>query len=127
MTILLTTHYLDEAQRLCDRVAIIHRGEIVGLDTPAALLAGLGGEILELRVDSDPAAALAELQMSGATFDGAFVVGSTVTLPLGDRSAAEAIAAVDRAAVAAAGISTRQPTLDDVYLRLTGNPLAQAA
>src|ERR671931_653329 len=53
MTILLTTHYLDEAQRLCDRVAIIHMGEIVALDTPDALLAGLGGEILELRVNGD--------------------------------------------------------------------------
>jgi ABC-type multidrug transport system ATPase subunit len=49
MTILLTTHYLDEAQRRCDRVAI-HLGEIVALDTPARLLAGLGSEILELRV-----------------------------------------------------------------------------
>src|SRR5437868_8280120 len=41
ITILLTTHYLDEAERLCDRIAIIHAGEIVALDTPAALLAGL--------------------------------------------------------------------------------------
>ena len=53
MTILLTTHYLDEAERLCDRVAIIHAGRIVALDTPAALLAGLGREIVELRVDGD--------------------------------------------------------------------------
>ena len=42
VTILLTTHYLDEAERLCDRVAIVHSGRIVALDTPAALLAGLG-------------------------------------------------------------------------------------
>src|SRR5439155_18484274 len=44
MTILLTTHYLDEAERLCDRIAIIHAGRIVALDTPAALRAGLGHE-----------------------------------------------------------------------------------
>src|SRR5256714_2857832 len=62
MTILLTTHYLDEAQRLCDRAAIIHQGEIVALDTPRALLAGLGEEILEFRVDGDPDAALAGLR-----------------------------------------------------------------
>ena len=42
MTILLTTHYLDEAEQLCDRVAIVSEGRIVALDTPAALLAGLG-------------------------------------------------------------------------------------
>ena len=59
MTIVLTTHYLEEAERLCDRVAIIHGGAIVALDTPAALLAGLGGELLELRVDGDVSAALA--------------------------------------------------------------------
>src|SRR5438128_9091173 len=44
MTIVLTTHYLEEAQRLCDRVAIIHQGQIVALDTPSALLAGVGGD-----------------------------------------------------------------------------------
>src|SRR5438067_10496404 len=48
MTIFLTTHYLDEAERLCDRVAIVHEGRIVGLDTPDALLAGLGRELIEL-------------------------------------------------------------------------------
>src|SRR5262245_1403141 len=47
VTILLTTHYLDEAERLCDRIAIIHTGRIVALDTPAALLAGLGQELIE--------------------------------------------------------------------------------
>src|SRR3954454_8433865 len=59
MTILLTTHYLDEAQRLCDRVAIMHAGRIVALDTPAALLAGLGRELLELRIGGDTSVALA--------------------------------------------------------------------
>src|SRR5258707_10633795 len=53
MTIVLTTHYLDEAERLCDRVAIVHSGEIVALDTPKTLLSGLGTELLELRVHGD--------------------------------------------------------------------------
>jgi ABC-2 type transport system ATP-binding protein len=65
MTILLTTHYLDEAQQLCDRVAIMHQGEIVALDTPATLVAGLGTEILELRVVGDGDAALASLRARG--------------------------------------------------------------
>ena len=47
-TILLTTHYLEEAERLCDRVAIMHRGRIVACDTPAALVAGLGGDAATL-------------------------------------------------------------------------------
>src|SRR5436190_15610634 len=82
MTILLTTHYLDEAQRLCDRVAIMNRGEIAALDAPGALLAGLGGEILEMRLDGDAAAALATLRAHGIATADVFTVGSTVTLPL---------------------------------------------
>jgi ABC-2 type transport system ATP-binding protein len=127
MTILLTTHYLDEAQRLCDRVAIMHRGEIVGLDRPAALLAGLGSEILELRVAGDAGAALAALRDRGVATNAAFAVGSTVTIPLAGRGAAEAIAAVNDSGVRASGLTTRASTLDDVYLRLTGAELAEAA
>jgi ABC-2 type transport system ATP-binding protein len=124
MTVLLTTHYLDEAQRLCDRVAIMHRGEIVGLDRPAALLAGLGAEILELRVSGDAGAALATLRDRGVATGAAFAVGSTVTIPLAGRAAADAIAAVKDSGVRAAGVTTRASTLDDVYLRLTGSQFA---
>src|SRR5438105_1462765 len=114
MTILLTTHYLDEAQRLCNRVAIMHMGRIVALDTPAGLLAGLGSEILELRVDGDAAAALALLRARGLAEPGAFVVGATLTLPLQRRTAAEVLAAIGEMALTASGITTRSPTLDDV-------------
>jgi ABC-2 type transport system ATP-binding protein len=127
MTILLTTHYLDEAQRLCDRVAIIHLGEIVALDTPQALLAGLGAEILELRVDGDGPAALAALRARGIAASDSFAVGSTLTVPLHDRTAAQAIAVLDDTRLAASRITTRTPTLDDVYLRLTGDQIAEAA
>src|SRR3954467_5680949 len=65
LTVLLTTHYLDEAERLCDRVAIIHAGRIVALDTPAALLAQLGRELVELHVDGDVTGALASLRERG--------------------------------------------------------------
>ena len=127
MTILLTTHYLDEAQRLCDRVAIIHQGEIVALDTPTALLAGLGSEILELRVDGDGDTALASLRARGIATADAFAIGSTLTIALEGRSAADAIAAVNSTEVKASGFTTRPPTLDDVYLRLTGTQIADAA
>ncbi len=127
ITILLTTHYLDEAERLCDRIAIIHAGEIVALDTPAALLADLGQELVELRVRGDAATALASLRARGIAGDDAFTVGSTLTVPLHDRTAAQAIAVIHDTDVAASSISSRQPTLDDVYLRLTGARLAEAA
>jgi len=127
MTIVLTTHYLEEAQRLCDRVAIVHLGEIVALDTPAALLAKLGDQLLELRVEGDVAVALAALGANGIAAADAYVLGSAVTVPLHGIPIAEALGAIERAGLSASGVSTRQPTLDDVYLRLTGASAAQAA
>src|SRR4051812_16868392 len=127
MTIVLTNHYLEEAQRLCDRVAIVHAGQIAAIDTPTALLAGLGDELLEVRVDGAVELALAALGAHGAAAADAFVVGSTLTVPLHDLSAGDALAAVARAGLAANDIRTRRPTLDDVYLRLTGEALAAAA
>ena len=126
MTVLVTTHYLDEAERLCDRVAIIHAGRIVALDTPDALLAGLGHEIVELRVAGDPGSALARLRARDVAGSDAFAVGATVTVPLHDRGAGDAIAAIHRLGVAQT-IGARKPTLDDVYLRLTGDRLAEVA
>jgi len=108
-------------------VAIIHRGEIVALAAPETLLAGLGHEVLELRVGGDASLARAALGSHGVPVGTAFAVGSTLTVPLHDRSAGDVIAALDRAGVDAAAISSRQPTLDDVYLRLTGDRLDDAA
>jgi ABC-2 type transport system ATP-binding protein len=126
LTVLLTTHYLEEAERLCDRVAIIHAGRIVALDTPAALLANLGRQLVEIRVDGKVDSALASLRERGVAGEDAFAVGSRVTVPLHRHSSGEAIAAIHELGLAGA-ISAREPTLDDVYLRLTGDSLAAAA
>ena len=122
-TILVTTHYLDEAERLCDRIAIIHSGEIVALDTPAKLRAQLGNELVELRVNGNAAETLASLRSRGIAGGDAFTVGSTLTVPLHDVPGSAAISAVHELGLATE-ISTRRPTLDDVYLRLTGGRLA---
>jgi len=126
LTILVTTHYLDEAEHLADRVAIMHGGRIVALDTPERLRAGLGRELVELRVDGDPAGVLATLRSRGIARDDAFAVGASLTVPLNGHTSSEAIAAIHELGLAAA-VSVRQPTLDDVYLRLTGGRLAEAA
>ncbi len=127
VTILLTTHYLDEAERLCDRVAIVHDGRIVALGTPAALLDRLGREIIELRVEDDAATTLSALRQHASISDDAFVVGATITIPVRDRAAREVIDAIDavpQARAAISAVATRPPTLDDVYLQLTGARLA---
>jgi ABC-2 type transport system ATP-binding protein len=126
LTIVVTTHYLDEAELLCDRVAIIHSGRIVALDTPRALRGSLGRELVEVRVDGDVSAALESFRSRGIAGENAFTVGSTVTMPLNGHTSGEAIAAIHELGLATA-VSARQPTLDDVYLRLTGGRLAEAA
>ena len=126
MTIVLTTHYLDEARRLCDRVAIIHQGTIVGLDSPSALLAGLGREILEFRSSGSPQAALTALRERGVAGEDAFAVGARVTVPLHEHAATDALAAIETEHLRVSEIATRVPTLDDVYLHLTGEHIAHA-
>ena len=123
ITIVLTTHYLDEAERLCDHVAVMHDGRIVALDSPRSLLASLGEQIVELRVDGDVAALLSFLRAREVAGDDAFSVGTTVTVPIRGSAPADVI---DTAGAfgAITATSTRRPTLDDVYLRLTGSRLA---
>ncbi len=124
MTTVLTTHYLDEAERLCDRIAVMHQGTIVALDRPGALLAGLGAELVELRVEDDPATALAAMRAHGLATGDAFAVGATLTVPVGSRSARDTIAAIAGLGIHPEAVTTRKPTLDDVYLQLTGARLA---
>ncbi len=124
MTTVLTTHYLDEAERLCDRIAVMHQGTIVALDRPRALLAGLGDELIELRVPDNPGGALAAMRGRGLAASDAFVVGSTLTVPLRGHSASDTTAAIAGLGIHAEAITTRKPTLDDVYLQLTGSRLA---
>jgi ABC-2 type transport system ATP-binding protein len=126
MTVLVTTHYLDEAERLCDRIAIIHSGKIVALDEPEKLRAQLGNELVELRANGNAAEVLASLRSRGIARDDAFTVGSTLTVPLHDLPGSAAVSVLHELGLATE-ISTRRPTLDDVYLRLTGDRLAAAA
>jgi ABC-2 type transport system ATP-binding protein len=124
MTTLLTTHYLDEAERLCDRIAIVHLGLIVALDTPANLLGTLGREIVEVRVDGDPQRAIDGLRTHGVAGNDAFAVGATLTVPLHDRAASEVLQHLADMRISTSAVTTRQPNLDDVYLQLTGDQLA---
>ena len=125
MTTLLTTHYLDEAQRLCDRIAIVSAGRIVALDTPAGLVQSLGNEMLEVRVDGDSVAALALLRSRDLADGDGLAVGATLTFPVRQRSVAATRALVEQL-LPTSSITVRPPGLDDVYLRLTGDDVAAA-
>jgi ABC-2 type transport system ATP-binding protein len=119
VTILMTTHYLDEAERLCDRVAIVDDGRIVDCDSPYNLLRALGNEVLELRVDQ-PAQAEAALAGAGVPAADLLVIGTTVTVFLRERPAEVVTAGLRERGLALRSVTTRHPTFDDVYLRLTG-------
>jgi ABC-2 type transport system ATP-binding protein len=127
MTILLTTHYLDEADRLCDRIAVMHLGEIVACDSPAALRGAFGSEVLELQIEGDGEAVLSRIRAEALSDEYAFAVGSRLTLPVRERAASEVLLKVEALGVKAAVVTTRPPTLDDVYLRLTGGSLTAGA
>jgi ABC-2 type transport system ATP-binding protein len=126
MTIVLTTHHLDEAERLCDRVAVVHQGRVVALDTPRALLAGLGPTVVEVHVDGDVDTALDRLRRSQLAAADAFAVGSTILIPLRECPPGQAVTAIAGLDLPVVSVATRTPSLDDVYLRLTGDRLAAA-
>ena len=122
MTILLTTHYLDGQSSSAIR-SIVHSGRIVAMDSPAALLARLGRELVEVRIDGDVAGAVSLLRAHRISGDDTFVVGATVHIPLHDRAGRAAIATITDLGLPARSISSRSPTLNDVYLQLTGTSL----
>ena len=125
VTILLTTHYLDEAERLCDRIAIVDAGRIVACDTPANLLGILGDEVLEVRVD-DTSTATQAMRAAGMPQEDILVIGSTVTASLRGSRSETLLHQLRGAGVNVRSATTRIPTLDDVYLRLTGGHITAA-
>jgi ABC-2 type transport system ATP-binding protein len=118
MTIFMTTHYMDEAEN-ADRIAIIDHGRIVVLDTPAALKQQTGGDIIELKTVNDELA-LAELKQRyqiDARKDGG---GLSFEIANGDQFIPVLVGGLS---VKISSISLHRPTLDDVFLKLTGRQL----
>jgi ABC-2 type transport system ATP-binding protein len=121
VSLFLTTHYLEEADRLCDRLAIVDRGVIVARGTPDELKAEVGADVVTVGVaegQAEPAAAtlaaLGSVRIAGA--------GRSVALELGDGAAAVAgiVERLRGAGIVPATITVARPTLDDVFLRYTG-------
>ncbi len=122
-TILLTTHYMEEAARLCDRVAIMDHGRILALDRPAALVASLGAEqIVEFRVRPElPSEALAGLAgVSSAARDGG---GWKLRVARIGEALPALLAEIERRGVALESLATHQATLEDVFVSMTGRAL----
>jgi ABC-2 type transport system ATP-binding protein len=122
VTVLLTTHFMEEAERLCDRVAVIRRGRIVALDAPERLVATAGGcRRVSFRIDApfdlDGLGSLATVQRVRQV-DGRIVVEG-----IADALAGEVIGALAASGVCAMDVRTEQSNLEDVFLALTGERL----
>jgi ABC-2 type transport system ATP-binding protein len=128
-TVLLTTHYMEEAERLCDRVAIVDHGKLVRLGTPAELIAALpGGYVVELEVERNGAAgalAAAELRALRSVGEAHLSAEGVWSLAVAEpeHAAAEALALLERKGLALARLGTRKASLEDVFVALTGRHL----
>ncbi len=126
-SVLLTTHYLDEADALCDRLVIVDHGRIVAEGTPEALKKELAGDVVTLRVD-DPTAGrelleeqpyVTETQQDGESL--------RAYLDDGEHNLPALLRALENAGLAIRSISLQRATLDDVFLKHTGRSLRDAA
>jgi daunorubicin resistance ABC transporter ATP-binding subunit len=127
-TVLLTTQYLEEADRLAERIAVVDRGHVIAEGTPAELKAALGTTVLEITMAGEGSAlqaaqALHLLGVKPPTVEGSVVM---VTVDEGPRLLLEALRILDAEELIPAGATLREPSLDDVFLTLTGEHAAPA-
>jgi ABC-2 type transport system ATP-binding protein len=128
MTILLTTHYLDEADRLAARLAIVDRGRIVAEGTPDELKSGLRGDTVQVGLveagNGDASAAVAQVSgVSELTLDGRLL---RARVDNGAAAIPALISALERTGLRVASATVARPSLDDVYLRHAGRSFQQA-
>lgn len=131
-TIVLTTHYMDEAERLCDRVAVVDQGKVIALGSPAELIRSLGGDhVVEFALDGAPDADVTSVKidleplLALPSVRGARVEGSAVQLTVAEPHVAipALMEHVQRGSRALSQLSTRHASLEDVFVSLTGRHL----
>ncbi len=123
MTVLLTTHYLEEADRLASRLAIVDRGRVVTAGTPDELKGELRGDVVQVELPAGADAGLVRQVLAGLSqVRDAVIAGRDVSARSDDGAAAVPVvlAALQRGGVNAASVAVARPSLDDVYLRHTG-------
>ena len=123
VTIILTTHYMDEAEKLSDRIAIIDKGKIIALDTPGALKEQMGGSVIRIE-SSETAKVKAKLEhvdgLNNLSLHNGFV---DVSLPNAEKRIADVIKTLDDIVIDS--VSLQIPTLEDVFLNYTGKTIRE--
>jgi len=121
ITVFVTTHYLDEADEMCDRIAIIDHGKIVASGTPTELKDGLGGDVVSLRTPSGSSDVSEFLRsLTGVTAVQKQDHTYRVKCQRGETFVPLAVAACSQAGVGVLGVSVKRPSLDEVFLEYTG-------
>ncbi|MGH2556010.1 MAG: ATP-binding cassette domain-containing protein [Actinomycetota bacterium] len=122
-TVLLTTQYLEEADRLASRIAVVDEGRVIANDTPAALKAQLGSTVIEMGMGDEGRATRAEELLSRTLSLRPERVGAMVRLTSDDgaRILIDALRALDGQQLTPATLAVREPSLDDVFIALTGH------
>ncbi len=132
-TVLLTTQYLEEADRLAKQLVVLDHGKIIAEGTSQELKTRLGNTVLVLTFPTTADAAkcaklLADISVQPANLDGTVV---EFTVDAGPKAAADALRRIDAAKIVLSGLTLREPSLDDVFLNLTGHraesPVEEAA
>ncbi|MFJ2300523.1 ATP-binding cassette domain-containing protein [Oerskovia paurometabola] len=132
MTIVLTTHYLDEADTMAERVVVVDHGEVIADDTAEALKTNLAGDRVVLETTPDDGARLAQLVSRAdgvrevGTTDGTGVTQVSARAVDGPTLLPALLRAADHAGVVVATAQVHRPTLDDVFLALTGRSLRES-
>jgi ABC-2 type transport system ATP-binding protein len=123
-TVLLTTHYMDEAERLCDRVAIVDRGKVIALGTPRELIARVvGQEIVEFRAQADGLDEVALRALPGVAAARADGAGWALTVDRLHVAVPALLALLEARRVPLEALATHRATLEDVFVTLTGRRL----
>jgi ABC-2 type transport system ATP-binding protein len=122
-TVLLTTQYLDEADRLATEIAVIDHGRVIAGGTPDELKDRVGGERLEIQLDDASSADAAVQALASMADEAPGISGDLVTVGVHRRGGAivDAVRRLDEAGIGVEDIALRRPTLDDVFLALTGH------
>jgi ABC-2 type transport system ATP-binding protein len=129
LTILLTTHYMEEADRLASKIAIVDRGRVVAEGSPAELKAGLHGDAVHVELDAAEANGNVHSALENVPgLREVLVEGRSLHARVDDgaRAVPAVLAALDAHSVPVATVKVARPSLDDVYLRYAGRSFAQA-